>query len=333
MTNQKLASYKWENHFTEKIDLAIKDTNDTFRVYRAGADLTESELIIFLIHGTGYTSLTWAPLIQKILLNKPNVSIYTYDLRGHGCTTVEKASDLRLETLTKDTTLVINQLGLNQVETPMMLIGHSLGGIIAVETAKYHDQLIDKKNKSNEKENQKTNCIIENIKIVMIIDIVGTSGLKAIPFMKRFYSDRKNKFQNLNEAINYALESGISKNRMSARISVPTQLKYVEEEDKENNYFTWNFDVVSSLQYWESWFQNLNQNFLSIKATKVLVLSNLEHMDKDITTAHMSGKFQLIPSNRAGHAVHEDVPDYLAQKTISIVNRYLKVKAMFSKKK
>ena len=64
--------------------------------------------------------------------------------------------------------------------------------------------------------------------------------------------------------------------------------------------------------FWTGWFQGLSQKFLAAKASKLLLLAGVDRLDKDLTVGQMQGKFQMQVLPQAGHAVHEDVPDKVA---------------------
>ena len=53
----------------------------------------------------------------------------------------------------------------------------------------------------------------------------------------------------------------------------------------------------------------LNDAFLNNDVPKTLLLAGPERMDKDLTVAHMQGKFRMMCSKTpVGHHVHEDDP-------------------------
>lgn len=84
------------------------------------------------------------------------------------------------------------------------------------------------------------------------------------------------------------------------------------------------------------WFQDLSAKFLSARAAKLLVLAGTDRLDKTLMIGSMqgmcgfradtavnkthallpyfsAGKFQMDIFAEAGHAIHEDQPDRLAQ--------------------
>ena len=73
--------------------------------------------------------------------------------------------------------------------------------------------------------------------------------------------------------------------------------------------WTWRVDLIKSQQYWEGWFRNMSELFLSAPCHKCLLVSGTDRLDTPLTIAHMQGKFQLKLVTSAGHCVHEDAPD------------------------
>ena len=93
------------------------------------------------------------------------------------------------------------------------------------------------------------------------------------------------------------------------------QKTFKDPQDKINDSlsntltYTWRVDLCKSEPHWKSWFEGLSSKFLSVSASKLLVLAGVDRLDKDLTVGQMQGKFQMQILPQAGHAVHEDVPD------------------------
>ena len=45
----------------------------------------------------------------------------------------------------------------------------------------------------------------------------------------------------------------------------------------------------------------------------MLVLAGIDMLERDLTAGQMQGKFQMQVLPQAGHAVHEDIPDRIAE--------------------
>ena len=82
-----------------------------------------------LLHGLGAPQRSWdrvAPLLA------PHLRVVTYDQRGHGASAA--ASDYSLDAFLADLQAVLDTLVLEQP----LLVGHSFGGLVAVENAAAH---------------------------------------------------------------------------------------------------------------------------------------------------------------------------------------------------
>jgi protein phosphatase methylesterase 1 len=75
----------------------------------------------------------------------------------------------------------------------------------------------------------------------------------------------------------------------------------------------WRIDLGKTEPHWTGWFTDLSNKFLSVQASKMLVLAGVDRLDKDLTVGQMQGKFQMQILPQAGHAVHEDVPERMAE--------------------
>lgn len=135
------SSLNWTEFFTEQRILEIGESR--FNVYLKG----NSGPVFFLLHGIvdnlyyippsiftggGYTGLTWSCFAEE-LSSKIDCQIVAPDLRGHGNTTTTNDEDLSTERLTKDITEIYTHLyGQSAEKPPMVVVGHSLGGALAV---------------------------------------------------------------------------------------------------------------------------------------------------------------------------------------------------------
>jgi pimeloyl-ACP methyl ester carboxylesterase len=106
----------------------------TLVVESAGAALAVRDLVgaappVMFVHGLGDSQRSWMGVIKHV---RGTFRLVTYDLRGHGRSSVGAAYDI--DVLVADLGTVIKTL---QVDRPL-LVGHSLGGLIAVEYAASH---------------------------------------------------------------------------------------------------------------------------------------------------------------------------------------------------
>lgn len=83
---------------------------------------------LLFLHGTGCDSVDWSPVIKRL---PGEVRAIVPDFRGHGQSTVPTTS-FTLNTLADDVLYLVKTLHLQEV----LLIGHSLGGMVAMEVAR-----------------------------------------------------------------------------------------------------------------------------------------------------------------------------------------------------
>ena len=85
-------------------------------------------------------------------------------------------------------------------------------------------------------------------------------------------------------------------------------MKEVKDEEGLVSYI-WKNNLMESQQFWRGWFQGLSSDFLSSKFCKLLLLASNDRMDKELTIAHMQGRFKLVCFvGDIGHCMMEDDP-------------------------
>ncbi len=87
--------------------------------------------------------------------------------------------------------------------------------------------------------------------------------------------------------------------------------KFTRPDSKEE-LLTWRVDLTRSECHWPGWFSGLSSKFLSVPASKLLLLAGVDRLDRELTVGQMQGKFQMQVLAQTGHAVHEDQPDKVA---------------------
>ena len=241
-------------------------------------------------------------MIGKYL--KQKCKLLSFDFRGHGDNKQSNKDDLSKETLINDTIKVIEFVNKKKEfnDDPIILLGHSMGGSIAnftleaISNSKKYEELFSK------------------IKGLIIIDVVEGTAMEALPYMENIVINRPKEYKTKEEFIEYMVKNNVIQNLESARISVPSLI----HKNKEN--YTWKTDLLNSKTYWKGWFKGLTSSFLNVKLPKLLLLAGSERMDKELTIAHMQGKFQMQVIYNVGHIVHEDNPKNVA----SILETFLK---------
>jgi len=334
----------WTTYFDEKRLLNIDENQ--FCLYSRNAK-DRSLPILFFLHGGGFSGLSWA-VLSKSVTNLVRCQCFAVDIRGHGETRTSNEHDLTIETLTNDISKVLHHLFDENEKPPIFLIGHSMGGALAVHVAKACPTMIN---------------------ALCVIDVVEGSALESLSSMQCFLSSRPKQFSSPQKAIEYMVRSGQVRNVESARISIIGQIQpivdkseteensstipvvshvceSVREEDEEEeeeegeteqhpekpikheeeptttNNYTWRIDLSKTEPFWQGWFSGLSKLFLSCECPKLLLLAGVDRLDRDLTVGQMQGKFQMHVVPKSGHAVHEDAPEQVADCIASFLIRH-----------
>lgn len=91
-------------------------------------DTGGSDKPLLFLHGTGCDSADWTSVTEKLPQNQ---RLITFDFRGHGQSSVP-TEPFTLTHLADDVLHFVNLIGIQEV----ILVGHSLGGMVAMEVAK-----------------------------------------------------------------------------------------------------------------------------------------------------------------------------------------------------
>ncbi|XP_067948362.1 protein phosphatase methylesterase 1-like [Watersipora subatra] len=308
----------WSEYFDER--KIVNTRGGRFCTYRKGS----SGPLLVCLHGGGFSALTWA-LFSKELVEEVECRVLAIDQRGHGDTETDDDADLSIETLSTDVGAIIGELYPDP--PPLVLMGHSMGGAVAVHASQPH--------------------ILPSQIALLVLDVVEGSAMEALSGMRSFLRGRPPKFKSLEHAIEWSVRTGQIKNSESARVSMGGQVKpcsgsrahsfsmhtsdpIAEEEPSDAGESSspvqssgetnvdnscpheWRVDLEQTEQYWSGWFQGLSARFLDVAVPKVLILAGIDRLDKDLAVGQMQGKFQMNVVGKVGHAVHEDAPDKVA---------------------
>ncbi|XP_075054592.1 protein phosphatase methylesterase 1 [Mixophyes fleayi] len=327
----------WSQYFESMEDVVVdcETGKDSFRIYKSGSDGP----VLLLLHGGGHSALSWA-VFTTAITSRIQCRIVALDQRGHGETKVRNTEDLSAETMARDIGNVMEAL-YGDLPPPIMLIGHSMGGAIAVHTAAAN--------------------LVPSLLGLCMIDVVEGTAMDALNSMQNFLRGRPKTFKSLENAIEWSVKSGQIRNLDSARVSMAGQVKQCdeamtpegpkaivegiieeEEEDVEENGgqsinkrkkeddtevkkerpYTWRIELSKTEKYWDGWFRGLSNLFLSCSIPKQLLLAGVDRLDKDLTIGQMQGKFQMQVLPQCGHAVHEDAPDKVAEAVATFLVRH-----------
>uniref|UniRef100_A0A0E0H1A6 Protein phosphatase methylesterase 1 n=1 Tax=Oryza nivara TaxID=4536 RepID=A0A0E0H1A6_ORYNI len=268
----KYAPLDWSAYFDEERRVAIPDTEDVFNVYMA-----ESEgPVVFCLHGGGYSGLSFALAASRM---KEKARVVSMDLRGHGKSTTSDDSDLSIETLSSDVIAVLHTL-YGDSPPAIILVGHSMGGSVAIHVA--------------------AKKVIRNLHGLVVIDVVEGTAMASLIHMQKILANRAQHFPSIEKAIEWSVKGGPLRNIDSARVSIPSTLKYDESRE---------------------WYEGLSEKFLSCPVQKVLLLAGTDRLDRALTIGQMQGKFQMVVVRHTGHAIQEDVPEEFASHILNFIAR------------
>ncbi|XP_013147292.1 PREDICTED: protein phosphatase methylesterase 1-like [Papilio polytes] len=195
----------WKQYFDNNVD--VETEAGTFRVYMSPEPDHPSRPRIFTLHGGGYSGLSWSLFTEEIT-NMIHCQVVSMDIRGHGETKVMDPDDLSIETLVRDVEQVIQKL-YDEEPPPIILLGHSMGGAIAVRAA--HSPVIE-----------------PFIHGLAVIDVVEGTAMESLASMQGFLRGRPTHFKSIEHAIEWCIRSGQVRNLESAKVSMPSQILNVQ---------------------------------------------------------------------------------------------------------
>uniref|UniRef100_A0A3Q0RZ47 Protein phosphatase methylesterase 1 n=1 Tax=Amphilophus citrinellus TaxID=61819 RepID=A0A3Q0RZ47_AMPCI len=309
----------WSQYFETMEDVVVENENGK-DISLTATPVCQEEIdgshgpVLLLLHGGGHSALSWA-VFTAIICSRINCRVVAMDLRAHGDTKVKNPEDLSADTMAKDIGKVVEAL-YGDNPPPIMLIGHSMGGAIAVHTA--------------------TANHVPSLLGLCVIDVVEGTAMDALNSMQNFLRSRPKTFKSLENAIEWSVKSGQIRNIESARVSMGGQVKRCvsnkesnkkrakedDPETKKESIFTWRVELSKTEKYWEGWFKGLSALFLTSPVPKLLLLAGVDRLDKDLTIGQMQGKFQMQVLPQCGHAVHEDAPEKVADALATFMVRH-----------
>ncbi|KAA8528022.1 hypothetical protein F0562_035109 [Nyssa sinensis] len=288
-SSQKYSPLNWLGYFDQEEDVCIPDSNDVFHVYMAG---TEGP-VVFCLHGGGYSGLSFALSASKI---KEKARVVAMDLRGHGKSSTENELDLSIETLCNDVLAVLKAM-YGDSPPAIVLVGHSMGGSVAVHVA--------------------AKKVLPSLAGLVVVDVVEGTAMASLIHMKKILSNRMQYFPTIEKAIEWSIKGGSLRNIESARVSIPSTLKY----DDSKKCYIHRARLEETEQYWRGWYEGLSEKFLSSPVPKLLLLAGTDRLDRALTIGQMQGKFQMVLVRHTGHAIQEDSPDEIATLLLNFISR------------
>uniref|UniRef100_A0A452U179 Protein phosphatase methylesterase 1 n=1 Tax=Ursus maritimus TaxID=29073 RepID=A0A452U179_URSMA len=295
----------WSQYFESMEDVEVENETGKdisfAKFYKSGSEGP----VLLLLHGGGHSALSWA-VFTAAIISRVQCRIVALDLRGHAF----------FPSLCRDVGNVVEAM-YGDLPPPIMLIGHSMGGAIAVHTA--------------------SSNLVPSLLGLCMIDVVEGTAMDALNSMQNFLRGRPKTFKSLENAIEWRCE-GITSPEGSKSIvegiieeeeedeegseSVNKRKKEDDMETKKDHPYTWRIELAKTEKYWDGWFRGLSNLFLSCPIPKLLLLAGVDRLDKDLTIGQMQGKFQMQVLPQCGHAVHEDAPDKVAEAVATFLIRH-----------
>ncbi|XP_076343764.1 protein phosphatase methylesterase 1 isoform X2 [Tachypleus tridentatus] len=320
----------WDSYFEKRLDVHAGEGN-IFRVYTAG----NSGPLLLLLHGGGYSGLSWALFCSEIV-KMVECQVAAIDLRGHGETTTSNDDDLSAETLA-------NMGGALAVHTAYSEYISSIIGLVVIDVVEgtamdalqsMQSVLRGRPTLFSSLEKAIEWCIrsgqvrnLESARISMPGQLKSVlAGAPATSILKdgEIPEHCSNILQT--QTILEEKEDGIQfqqDNNDSVTTShSPDEVFKTPHQTSESTHYTWRIDLSKTEKYWAGWFKGLSSMFLSCSPPKMLLLAGIDRLDKDLTIGQMQGKFQMQVLPQCGHAVHEDVPDKVAEAIATFMVRH-----------
>ncbi|CAM9454531.1 unnamed protein product [Hapterophycus canaliculatus] len=157
----------------------------------------------------------------------------------------------------------------------LLLVGHSLGGCIAVRVAGAAEEV-------------KRRCAgTAEVAGVVAVDVVEGTALAALDDMPEILRKIPRSFPSMEEAVAWHVKTGAVRSSSSAHAVVPSRLKR-DQEDGER--VVWRTDLRATERHWRGWFEGMSTAFLELPVPKLLVVAGMDRLDTELTAAHMQGR-------------------------------------------
>uniref|UniRef100_A0A671LAZ2 Protein phosphatase methylesterase 1 n=1 Tax=Sinocyclocheilus anshuiensis TaxID=1608454 RepID=A0A671LAZ2_9TELE len=297
-----------------------------FRVYKIVSLLffLDGPLLV-LLHGGGHSALSWA-VFTAAMASRVTCRVLAMDLRGHGATQVRHVDDLSTQTMSRDVANVVRAT-YGETPPPIILVGHNVGGAIAVHAS--------------------SGALLPSVVGLVAIDVVEgekhcvicqyepASSSKCIVKSGQIRNLESAKVSMVGQVRRCEVEEGDSAEPVSPVTESVADgheefydLNYVTEKAESSasaepcSVYSWRIDLSKAEKYWDGWFRGISNLFLSCNVPKLLLLAGIDRLDRDLTIGQMQGKFMMQVLPPCGHAVHEDIPDKVADALASFMIRH-----------
>ncbi|CAN0447140.1 unnamed protein product, partial [Ectocarpus sp. 8 AP-2014] len=136
----------------------------------------------------------------------------------------------------------------------LLLVGHSLGGSIAVRVAGAAEELRRRCGGAAE------------IAGVVAVDVVEGTALSALDDMPEILRKIPRSFPSMEDAVQWHVKTGAVRNSASAHAVVPSRLK---KDPARDGRVVWRTDLRATERHWRDWFEGMSKAFLELPVPKV----------------------------------------------------------------
>ena len=98
----------------------------------------DASATVVLAHGYVQSSRLWARQVEALCQARPDLRVVTYDHRGHGDSGLTPATGATMAQLGRDLLVVLDEVA---PTGPVVLVGHSMGGMTLMALAEQHPEL------------------------------------------------------------------------------------------------------------------------------------------------------------------------------------------------
>ena len=123
-----------------KKEFKVISGNDKFEIHGVLWEAKEPSAVMIIVHGFGEHSGRYENMAKHIIKN--NISVVTFDLRGHGKAVGPKGVCNDYSLMANDITEVIQMSQNINSELPHFIYGHSMGGGLALHNGLFNNDMI-----------------------------------------------------------------------------------------------------------------------------------------------------------------------------------------------
>lgn len=260
---------------------------------------SDSGICLIFLHGAGSSKETWHNQIKQL---RNHFLLLAPDMRSHGESSL--SDDLSLNLLVADIAEIVNAFQELIGTRKIVLVGHSVGGAIAVHVAS-------------------KNAFISG---VVVLDLIEETALESLVHMRGVIESWPSSFADISDCIRWSTDMRRPQSVISAEVSIPPLVRF----NSKISQYEWVTSLVAHERDWEGWFVDFDSAFLALHVPHCMLLASAERLDGKMCAAHMQGKFELhvVQGGMGGHFLQEDAPE----ETLGVLVNFLRRRDFLSQK-